>query len=114
MARRKRIDPADVVWHAPETLHSTLPDVAERFNERLKDATPEDIIRAAQEQVGEYRQLQGTRLSEEGLEEPVYGADRLQWVSDAPDDVEDGSGHYEIYDGPDDEYQPVVQRPQED
>jgi hypothetical protein len=55
---------------------------------------------------GEFRLLEGTELVE-GAERPVYG-ERVFWVNDAPGDVEDPTGHFEVYTGEDEDYQPVV------
>lgn len=55
---------------------------------------------------GEFRLLEGTELVE-GAERPVYG-ERVVWVNDTPGDVEDPAGHFEVYSGNEEDYQPVV------
>ena len=114
MAKAKSIDPANVVWHAPETIFATLPEVAERMSEQLAAAEGvEETLRIAHQASGEFREYLGEE-EVEGRIVPKYGSDRLVWVNDSPDDAEDGSGHYEVYSGPDEEYAPVLQAPKEE
>lgn len=104
-------DQPNIVWHAPETIANTLPDVAARFDEQMKGKTPTEILAAAAQLSGEYREYQGDEYSdEERAMVAVYGTERYVWVSDAPDDPKDGAGHFEVYDGPDENYRPVIQR----
>lgn len=101
----------NIVWHAPETIANTLPDVAAAFDRRMKNATPTEILAAAAQLTGEYREYLGDEWSDEARGYVAqYGTDRYVWVSDAPDDPKDPAGHFEVYEGPDDEYRPVLQR----
>ena len=108
MAKAKQVDPANVVWHAPETIHATLPEEGERIAAALEKAEgPEEMIRIAQSSTGQFREVLGEE-EVEGRIVPKYG-DKLVWVNDTPDDPGDPAGHYEVYSGPDEDYQPVDQ-----
>lgn len=53
---------------------------------------------------GEYREVLDETF-EDGTASTDFGA-RCVWIDDAPDDAEDGDGHFEVYAGPEDEYHP--------
>lgn len=59
---------------------------------------PEELDRSQ----GEYREVESH--NEDGS--TTFGR-RVVWVDDAPSDNEDGSGHFEAYDGSDDDYSPI-------
>jgi hypothetical protein len=109
MARR-RVAAEKVVWHAPETLNQT------ELAERLAGAeTPEEALEILNTRptVGEFRVVEEALAPQEGPEGttvlgPKYG-DLVVWVDEAPDDKEDGSGHFETYDADKhgEEYAPV-------
>jgi hypothetical protein len=107
MASRRQIDPASVTWHAPETIHLTLPDEAEKFAKRVEGAEPAEVIRIANSVTGQFREYLGEE-EKDGRIQARFGKDKLVWVNDSPDDTEDPSGHYEVYDGSDEDYRPVV------
>jgi hypothetical protein len=102
----RKVDQASVVWLAPETLHQE--DLAERLAE-VDD--PADALAILNERPteGEYREYLGDELGDgpDGttVMVPIYG-DLLVWVDEAPDDEEDGTGHFVRYDGDEADYEP--------
>ena len=114
MAKAKQVDAANVVWHAPETIAATLPEAGEAMAAALEAAEgPEEVMRAVQSMTGQFREYLGEEVV--GIASvPKYGSDKLVWVNDTPDDPEDAAVHYEVYDGPDEDYQPVRQVPSEE
>jgi hypothetical protein len=48
--------------------------------------------------------------SEQSFEVATMG-DKVVWVDDAPDDIQDGSGHFEVYSGADEDYRPSMANP---
>lgn len=98
MARR-RLNAAEVGWHAPETLRQT------ELAARLADVTSEgDALAILNERptVGEFRILVNQSALQEGpggttVFGPEWG-DRAVWVDEEPDNREDAPGHFEIYD----------------
>jgi hypothetical protein len=90
------IDTLDVVYITPEKIarearveavHSITND-PEALLARL-----DEIDRNA---AGKFIQVLGYEVVE-NIQRPVYG-DTLVYIDDAPDDPQDGSGHYEVYD----------------
>jgi hypothetical protein len=108
----RSIDPASVVWIAPESLAATPEQIEEAMAE---GASGEEIAEMARPpQFGEFRVHVEDEITEGNLIVAVYSDDRLVWVDDAPDDNEDGSGHYEVFDeaahgwGPEATYRPSL------
>lgn len=108
MAKAKQIDPGTVVWFAPESVGQ------QALAERLAVASDPDEVREilnSRPTTGQYRELLGDELVDgpEGttVKGPVYG-DLVVWVDDAPDDDEDGAGHFERYSGDEADYKPKV------
>lgn len=102
----RRLDQASVVWLAPETLHQ------ENLAERLADVDdPDEVLAILNERPtqGQYREYLGEELGDgpDGttVKVPVYG-DLVVWVDEAPDDKEDGEGHFERYSGDEEDYEP--------
>ena len=81
----KKIDASKVVWLPPELL--------DRAQGEFREVQEPEIVGA----------VDGVHP---GASVPSYGA-HVQWVDDAPDDPEDGSGHFEVYDGSPDDYTPT-------
>lgn len=106
MPRSQKVDPQDVVWLAPETLarealaeELAQTDDVDEILELLRDAPT----------TGQYRELEGSEVVDgpggTTVIAPIYG-DLVVWVDEAPSDSEDGSGHFERYSGPEEEYEP--------
>lgn len=97
MARR-RVDSSKVAWHAPETLNQN--ELAEQL---AGVSSPDEALEIlnARPTVGEFRVLEEESAVQPGPDGtsvlgPVWG-DRAVWVDEAPDDREDGAGHFEVY-----------------
>lgn len=99
MPRAKRVDPANIVYEAPETLNRA--EIAERLA-AAKTAEEAEAILAERPTVGEYRVVEEALAPVEGPQgTTVLGprlGERAVWVDEAPGDDEDGSGHFEVYD----------------
>lgn len=80
----KKIDASKVVWLPPELL--------DRAQGEFREALEPKIVGA----------VEGVTP---GVSVAQYG-DHVQWVDDAPDDPEDGTGHFEVYGGEPADYTP--------
>ena len=63
---------------------------------------PPEVLDRAQ---GEYREVLEPVVKDNQTVQQ-YG-DLVQWVDEAPDDPEDGSGHFVTFDGDKGDYQPI-------
>ena len=112
MARRT-VDSSKVAWLAPETLNQT--DLAAQL---AATDNPEEALEILNSRptVGEFRvQEEPLALQEQPDGSTAFGptwGERAVWVNENPDDREDGSGHFEVYDAArhGDNYTPVFAR----
>lgn len=99
MPRGTTLDADSVVWFAPETLNQT--EFAEKLA-AVSDPNEALEILNSRPTVGEFRVQTEQATPQPGPEGttvlgPEFG-DRAVWVDENPDDREDGSGHFEVYD----------------
>jgi hypothetical protein len=106
VASSRKVDPNEVVFFAPETLQ------AQRLDEAVKaGASGEEVAALARATgKGEYWINTGETETVDGQEHPVLG-DRVQFIhyhdGGTPPKFED-EGTFRVYDGADEDYEPVV------
>lgn len=116
-------EPVGIVWIAPEVVASARRAQTVKRHDGDADALIEKLEAVERDATGEYRRIRdfdngddsslgsATRI-EGGAAIEEHEDDLYVWIDDAPDNPDDGSGHFEVYDSAEhgEPYAPIPSR----